>query len=79
MQNAERYTNTLEEVDLVEIMTGKTDDPFVPHENILSKYSAMVGVIIITIKAQTILDILIGVFHSYQQQSSLCIPRNVEN
>ena len=35
-------TVSLEEIDLVEIMAGKTDDPFVPHENILSKYSAMV-------------------------------------
>lgn len=33
---------SLEELDLVEIMVGNTEDPFVPHENILNKYSSMV-------------------------------------
>ncbi|XP_065072038.1 uncharacterized protein LOC135696544 isoform X2 [Rhopilema esculentum] len=33
---------SLEELDLVEIMTGNTEDPFVPHENILNKYSCMI-------------------------------------
>eukprot|EP00794_Sanderia_malayensis_P005469 gene5469-6153_t len=46
MENSKGSTidssNTLEEVDLIEIMAGKTDDPFIPHENILSKYSAMI-------------------------------------
>ena len=37
-----RETASLEELDLVEIMVGNTEDPFVPHENILSKYSSMV-------------------------------------
>ena len=35
-------STSLEELDLVEIMTGNTEDPFVPHENILNKYSCMV-------------------------------------
>ena len=33
---------SIEELDLVEIMVGNTDDPFVPHENILNKYASMV-------------------------------------
>ena len=34
--------SSIEELDLVEIMVGNTDDPFVPHENILNKYASMV-------------------------------------
>ena len=34
---------SLDELELVEIMKGKRDNPFVAHENVLNRYSAMVS------------------------------------
>lgn len=44
-ENANDTEEMLEELDLVEIMVGNTEDPFIPHENILNKYSSMVLII----------------------------------